>query len=308
MKFPSRWILFSLSTLFVVPGVAFAQQPGEAVEAENARPGEGEMPPDALGAEGAVPNSPFAQVKWQVGPSSAELGNMALIQVPEGYRFANAADTKTLMTAMGNPVDGTELGFLAPDDLAWFVLFEFDDIGYVPDEDKDDLDADAILDSIKEGNEHANTQRRANGWGEVRILGWQRAPYYDETTKNLEWAIKGESEGLPVTNFNTRILGREGVMKANLVIDPEQLDAALPTFKQLLTGYGFKAGHTYAEYKKGDKIAEYGLVGLVAGGAAAVAVKSGFFAKLFAKGGKLIIVAIAAIGGLFAKLFGKKNA
>ncbi|MFT3904924.1 MAG: DUF2167 domain-containing protein [Steroidobacteraceae bacterium] len=43
----------------------------------------------------------------------------------------------------------------------------------------------------------------------------------------------------------------------------------------------FDAGGTYAEYKPGDKIAEYGLAGLIVGGAAVAA--SGWLCSLWAK-------------------------
>ena len=51
------------------------------------------------------------------------------------------------------------------------------------------------------------------GWPELKIIGWQQVPRYNPTTNNLEWAIYGESEGKPVVNWNTRLLGRKGVMK-----------------------------------------------------------------------------------------------
>ena len=57
------------------------------------------------------------------------------------------------------------------------------------------------------------------------------------------------------------------------------------------------------EYRKGDKLAEYGLTGLIAGGAIAVAAKSGLLAKLW----KLVLLGVAAVVGFFKKLFGVKG-
>ena len=42
----------------------------------------------------------------------------------------------------------------------WFVVFDFSDMGYVKDDDKDELDAKAILASIKEGTEASNKVRK----------------------------------------------------------------------------------------------------------------------------------------------------
>jgi uncharacterized membrane-anchored protein len=291
-------IPFFALALSIPGGVAFGQEGGEHPSG---------APPEEVAPEDVGQPNPLAQIPWIVGPNKAELGTVAEVQLKEGYRFAGPKDTQLLMRAMGNPVDGTELGFLAPDSLDWFVLFEFEEIGYVPDDEKDKLDGEAILTSIKEGNELANEERRQNGWSEVKIVGWDKPPAYNPDTHNLEWAVRGISDNVPVTNFNTRILGREGVMKANLVIDPEKLNEALPLFKDVLTGYSFKTGHTYAEYVKGDKLAEYGLTALVAGGAAAVAAKTGILAKLGKGIWKLLILVVAGVGALFKKLFGSKR-
>jgi uncharacterized membrane-anchored protein len=55
------------------------------------------------------------------------------------------------------------------------------------------------------------------------------------TAHNLEWAIKGESDGDPIINYKTRLLGRGGVMRVTLVADPEILRPTLPDFKDLLS-------------------------------------------------------------------------
>ena len=88
----------------------------------------------------------------------------------------------------------------------------------------------------------------------------------------------------------------------------------LPDFRTLMANYHYVQGQTYAEYKQGDKLATYGLIGAVAGGAAFMAGKAGLFGKLgavIAKGGKLVIVGIiavfAAIAKIFKSLFGRKD-
>ena len=244
------------------------------------------------------------RVKWQEGPSIGSLGNTAEVNLPAGYVFASAADTRTLMEAMQNPPSGDELGFVAPAGGNWFVVFEFNDVGYIKDDEKSSLDASAMLESIKKGNEEGNKERQKRGWSTMTIVGWEQPPRYDETTHNLEWAIKGESEGAPVVNYNTRLLGRAGVMKATLVTDPSELAATLPQFKTMLAGFNFKQGQKYAEFRKGDKMAEYGLSALVVGGATAVAVKSGLFKWLW----KLIVVGFIAVSGFIKKLFSRRNA
>lgn len=246
-------------------------------------------------------DSALKNIKWQRGPSVGDLGKIAGIKVPEGYVFADGDDTRILLEAMHNPPSGAELGFIARRGSDWFVVFEFDETGYIKDDEKDSLDADAMLKAIKKGTETANKERTRRGWAPLNVVGWQKAPSYNATTNNLEWAVKSESEGRQVLNWNTRLLGRAGVMRVTLVAGPDEIEETLPHFQSLLGGFGYNSGHRYAEFRQGDKIAKYGLSALVVGGAAAVAVKAGLLKYLWKA---LVFVGIAAIG--FArKVFGR---
>jgi uncharacterized membrane-anchored protein len=271
--------------------------------------------PGALNDEAAAKESPEAKflssLQWTVGPGKAKVGNLAEIQVPEGTRFTDAAGTRKMLEMMHNPTGGNELGLLTNDELDWFVIFEFEDIGYVKDADKEKLDGNAILESLRTGNEAGNEERKKRGWAPITIVGWHTAPFYNKETNNLEWCIKGASEGHDIVNYNTRILGRGGVMSANLLVAPEQLDVTLPSIKTILKGFSYTEGQKYSEWKSGDKIAKYGLSALVVGGAVGVAAKLGLLGKLAGMLGKLwkvIILGIAALGaGLKGLLFGKKK-
>ena len=192
----------------------------------------------------------------------APLGSdLAEVNVPEGYMVLDAAETQRLMTYLENPVSDMEVGTLAPnvEDVPWFIVFEWDPMGYVPDDDAADLDADGILESIREGTEYANEERRKRGWTEMQILGWQERPHYDPATNNLTWAIRGQAGEFANINRIVKILGRRGVMTATLVTDPEILAVASFESDELLEGFRFRPGNTYAEYLPGkDKLAEIG--------------------------------------------------
>ncbi len=142
----------------------------------------------------------FEDIKWLKGPSLGDLGTTGQVQVPAGYVFAGAGDTRTIMEANQNPTTGRELGFVAPAGENWFAVFEYDAVGYVKDDEKHNLDADALLDSIKAGTEAGNKERAKRGWPAMTIIGWETPPRYDEITHNLEWAVRAESEGQPVVN------------------------------------------------------------------------------------------------------------
>jgi len=248
------------------------------------------------------------------GPAKAHLGNVAQVDVPVGYSFLDAKTTRELLKASGEPVSGHELGLMMPTNEHWSVIFEFDESGYVKDDDKDKLDADKLLAAIKKGNAAANKEREAAGNPPLQIVGWEVPPKYDETTHNLEWAIRGTSEGEPILNYNTRLLGRKGVMEVVLIIEPDKLKETMPAFRNLLAGYTYQTGQAYAEYRPGDKVAKYGLAGLVLAGAAVGAAKLGLLGPLLLilkKAWKLVVLAVAAIAAsfkkLFARIFGRRN-
>lgn len=255
------------------------------------------------------------EINWIEGPMTADLGdNLAQIQVPEGYLFATAGETRKVMELTGNPPTGREVGLIMPaeEGKSWFLVFEFDEVGFIKDDDKDKIDADAILEGIKEGTEASNEQRKEMGSDAIHVVGWFEKPHYDERSHNLVWAIEAQGEADPgrVVNYDVRLLGRRGYISATLVTDPQALAADLPHVQTLLSGFSFKQGNRYAEWVEGDKIAEYGLTALVAGGAGAAAAKLGLFAKLgklLAKGGKLIIIALAALAAGIKKLLGGKK-
>jgi uncharacterized membrane-anchored protein len=245
----------------------------------------------------------FEGVTWQKGPSLGDLGTHAQVKVPEGYVFAGARDTRTIMEANHNPITGKEIGFVAPAGEDWYAVFEFDDVGYVKDDEKDSLDQNALLDSIKQGTEAGNKERVKRGWPTMTIIGWETPPRYNDITHNLEWAIRAQSEGLPVINHNTRVLGRGGVMEVTLVADPAVLAETMPKFKAMLDGFEFKQGKRYAEFRAGDKTAAYGLTGLIVGGGTAALVKTGAFKWVW----KLLVAGVAGIAALFKKLFSRNK-
>jgi uncharacterized membrane-anchored protein len=258
---------------------------------------------DAVTEGPELPGGP--NVKWTKGPARAPIGGVGAIDIPAGYIFTDGAGTRAMLEAMGNLTSGSELGFFAPTSFVWFATFRFSEEGYVKDDEKDKLDADKLLQSIKAGTEAANKERKRRGWPTLHVTGWEQKPAYDPETHNLGWAIRAEAEGEPVVNFNTRLLGRKGIMSVNLVVEPDKLQTTLPEFKGLLSGYDYNSGQRYAEYRAGDKVATYGLAALVVGGAAAGAAKLGLFAWLAAflkKGWKLVIVAVVAIGAFIRRI------
>jgi uncharacterized membrane-anchored protein len=258
-----------------------------------APPGAAQQP-----ADGAQVAREIAGLGWQRGPTEARIGTTATLKVPEGQAFLDAAGTRRFLELNGNPPrDGRYA--LAAEDLSWFAVFFFEDSGYVKDDEK--LDPDALLKALREGDQRSNEERKRLNMPALETVGWHVPPRYDAATKRLEWGMQLWTENRLIVNYTIRLLGRRGVMHAVLVSDPESLDRDIAVFRTTLAGYDFVPGERYAEFRSGDRVAEYGLAALVLGGAAAVATKTGFFKAM----GKLVIPGVVALGAAVAAFFRK---
>ncbi len=234
---------------------------------------------------------------WQWGPADGSMGGIATLKLSEGQGFLDAPNTKRFLELTRNPPRDHRYTLMAQDG-SWFAIFFFEDSGYVKDDET--LDPNALLKSLQEGDKSGNAERKRLGMPAIYTAGWAVPPHYDGVTRQLEWGVQLRGDdGHPLVNYAIRILGRRGVMHAILVSEPERLTADVADFKRALAGYAFVAGERYSEFRKGDRVAEYGLAALVLGGAAAVATKSGFL-KAF---GKLIVVGLAGAGAAVLALF-----
>ena len=241
---------------------------------------------------------------WIYGPKEVTLGGIAKFKVPEGYMFLEPADTAKLMEIYHNPPSYRDEYYFGPKNFKWFGLFSYEDTGHISD--KEDIDADSLIENIKEGNEEANKYREEKGWEPIHITGWRYKPFYDKNTKRLSWAIDATSGGHLITNYNTRILGRTGVTSAILVVDPDKLEEVVYPFNEVVNGYEFNNDKKYSAFKDGDKVAKYGLAALIAGGAAAVATKKGLWATLaiaVKAFWKFILAGIIAFFSFFKNIF-----
>jgi uncharacterized membrane-anchored protein len=264
-------------------------------------------------------DSPLHSIEWTDGEKQVDIGNYAEFTIPAGCRFADDKGARDFLLMTQNIPSGREQGVLVCGGSAgeplWFVVFSFDPSGYVRDDEGKKLDANKILATIREGTERANKVRKSQGWDELIVDGWVRAPHYDPSTNNLTWSIRGHSgEDDASVNHSVRLLGRRGVLHADLVSAPEQLDSIIGKFDGVIASTSFLPGQKYSEWRKGDKVAKYGLTALVVGGAGVAAVKFGlfgkigvFFAKLLAKLGKLVYVAIVGVLAAIKSLFRRRR-
>lgn len=251
--------------------------------------------------------NPIAELAWQPGPVEFPLGSRASIKLPTQTAALTEAESNKFLKLTGN-LPTERLNIIAGGN--WWATFEFDDAGYVKDDET--IDADALLKQIKSSDGPSNEERRKMGLPELITDGWSVPPHYDTATKRLEWGLRIHSatDNRPVINYTVRVLGRSGYERVVLVSTPESLDRDVAEFKKVLVGFDFNAGEKYGEFKQGDRVAQFGLAALVAGGAAAVATKTGFWKTLLAAlaaGWKLVAAAAIALVAGIGRLFKRKS-
>jgi len=245
------------------------------------------------------------KLPWQAGPATADVGDHSKIQIPAGARLLPESEGSRFLELTGNlPRQGDTV--LLRDD--WFALLSFKDSGYVKDDDK--LDPDELLAALRKSDEAANEDRTKRGIPTLTIDGWIVPPHYDPATKYLEYGLRlhGSDSPTPVVNYTMRLLSRHGYETVTLVTSPETLDRDVKDLHQVLTGFNFNPGETYGEFRPGDHVAEFGLGALVLGGAAAAAVKAGWFKGLLvglAAAWKLVAAAVVAAFAGIKRFFGR---
>ena len=287
-------------------------------------------PPDGAKAgakaeDGAGDEASGGKPKYnaQAGPKKIDVGHDIEIDLPEGFLYLDREQSLRFMEEHGNFHNESLLGVIGSDSGSWIVTIRYTEDGYVKDDEADKLDADEILNAIREGTEEENKERERRGFKALHVSGWSEPPRYVRERHQLVWGIRAKNDGEEEDgiNYNTRVLGRKGYASINLIDAASKIETSKPYVNKLLAVTDFKRGSRYADFdSKTDKVAEYGLAALVVGGAGAAAlklVKVGLLAKF---GGKLIALLIAfkkafvlgllAVGAFLRRLFGgrKKDA
>ncbi|MDH5324439.1 MAG: DUF2167 domain-containing protein [Gammaproteobacteria bacterium] len=244
-----------------------------------------------------------------------ELPNgVATLKVPDTFYYLNPSDAeKVLVEVWGNPPGSKTLGMLFPsmvtpfDNGAWAVTIEYEEDGYVSDEDADKLDYDELLAQMQDDAERASRERINQGYDSLELVGWAASPFYDKAEHKLFWAkeLKFGSQAVNTLNYNIRILGRKGVLVLNFIAGMDQKAVIDKQLDTVLAMADFKPGQRYEEFNPElDKVAAYGIGALVAGN---MLVKTGLLAAALMFFKKFGIFLVIGIGLLIPKLFRRKT-
>ncbi|MBC7826460.1 MAG: DUF2167 domain-containing protein [Chitinophagaceae bacterium] len=253
-------------------------------------------------------------IEYQHGLVNLENGN-AKLDIPHGFKFINAKQSQFILEDLWqNLPDASVLGMIVSDSFrvngifnSWVFVVTYDGMGYVKDDDADDINYDDLLKDLQEGQKQANIERTKLGYGELNITGWASTPFYDKKNKVLHWAkelnVAGNEDN--TLNYDVRVLGRKGVLSLNAISGIDQLEEVKKNIPAILKMASFDQGHTYSEFNPDvDEVAAWTIGGLVAG---KILVKAGLLAGLL-KFWKLIAIGIIAGGSFIWKFVrGKKK-
>ena len=255
------------------------------------------------------------QLDYQQG--EVRLGDIGVkMTVGPKFFFLGRDDAKKVITEVwGNPPAAAErtLGMIMPSDKTpvddtWGAIITFDADGYVSDEEANKIDYTQLLKDMQEATDEASKERVSAGFQKMRLVGWAQPPFYDKATNKLHWAKELEfgDNAKHTLNYDVRALGRKGVLKMNFVAGMEDLPTIKGVIPAVMAMPEFEQGFRYADYVPGtDKVAAYGIGGLIAG---KVLAKAGILAVALAflkKGWILIFIAggwlLKQLGGMFGR-------
>ncbi|WP_276373476.1 DUF2167 domain-containing protein [Chryseolinea sp. H1M3-3] len=253
-----------------------------------------------------------ASFTYQHGEIKLDDG-IGTLNVPEGFRYLDPKQAAYIIHDLwGNPHGEGTLGMIVPENIgiteerSWAFIITYEEMGYVKDDDADDIDYDDLLKEMQSDAAAANEERAKEGYESIAIVGWAAKPYYDSEKKVLHWAkeIKfGESEGTTL-NYNVRILGRKGVIVLNAVASMMELPDVQQNIEPVLASISYADGNKYADFNpEMDEVAAWTIGGLVAG---KVLAKAGIFA-LVLKNIKLIALAIGGLATGIWRWYKKKT-
>jgi uncharacterized membrane-anchored protein len=259
-----------------------------------------------------------SKLKFQNGEIKLKDG-MATLKVPSNFRYLDPDQTDTVLVKLwGNPPrQDKTLGMLFPAEISpaspesWGVVITYDEDGYVKDDEAASINYNDLLKEMQEGTREASQERIKQGYEAIELIGWAAPPRYDKDAHKLFWAkelsFAGSAEH--TLNYDIRALGRRGVLSLNAVASMGQLQMIEKDMREVLGFVEFNEGHRYGDYVAGmDKIAAYGIGGLIAG---KVLAKAGLFKLLLgalAAGKKFVIIALVALGAFLKKmLWGRKK-
>lgn len=195
-----------------------------------------------------------ASFSYKVGEQ--ELGEGATLQVPEGLRLLDAAQSRLLVESLwGNPENPNTLGVLIPEragpmdkDFRGFVI-SFEPSGYLDEQEAGKINYGKLLHEMKEELKMENVLRSRKGAGVITSMDWAFPPYFDKKNHILHWArILHFEGGSPILNYEVRLLGRRGSLCFTAIGKATEIQKIKQQLEQIAGSAHFTNGNGYADF------------------------------------------------------------
>ena len=254
----------------------------------------------------------YNALSWQSAQNGYKLpASHAVIQLPSGHGLLLGADAQRYSWLnSGIEFPDTEAILASEADDKSLVYYEWRDEGYVNDSDWQDVDGADLLKQYKDSTEASNETRAKNGFKPMHVIGWLEPPHYESITRTVTYALELNDNDSHWVNAVALRLGRTGYTEFTWVGSVEGFRTAgsrPALLDEALAIHSFEEGYRYQDFKDGDKVAAYGIAGLVA---TALGVKfgKGLIAALiaFVIAGKKIIIPAVVLGGAALLKFGRR--
>ncbi len=244
-----------------------------------------------------------------------DIGKIGKITVPPNHLFLDSKDAKQYLMSLDNPPSDDILGLVLavnPDSTMrniFYVIWYVND-GHIDDSDAKNMDFTELLEQMQTDLHEGNRMRLDGGYKPIKLLGWASPPFYDDKKHVLHWAkeLRFGQDTISTINYNFVVLTREGKVKITAVCDKTTLAEVKTAGEDLLDKFEVVSGSRYIDYDSSiDKLAAYGIGGLIAG---KVLSKAGFFSIIgafFLKYIKVIILGLGGLGAYLINLFRKKK-
>lgn len=199
---------------------------------------------------------------WQTGPHRLRLGRSGcLLELTTDQQFADSGTTQMMMDAAGNRPSGLEIGLVPLSASGTFLLFEYDDVGYIDDRPVRDIDHERLYLALEMATSKGNRYRSKLGIAAMELVGWIEPPHYEVDRHVLSWAVAAEQgPWRNVVNHTWCFLGLSGSVTVTLVAAHAQYELSVIEASETLSRLAFVKGRRYEDYAVGDKRAGCDLV------------------------------------------------
>lgn len=238
--------------------------------------------PASAPVDSSIPLNVWNDPAWQHGPITVQLGQVASLVVPSGFRYLPPPPAQAEQHAAGasdtgdtpsDQSDDTPIAAMAPEDGSWTMRIVISHSGHV-DTDYVSLNPEELARTMQiRSNPVAPDAPPSARFSSTDMVDWIRAPRWDANKHELDWlyenTVIGSSAMENTSYLNAVKFGRRYNLGMQIELDDSNSkDHALvlkDTFDRLVEGVKFRDGEAYADYQSGDAKATLQLTDYITG-------------------------------------------